>query len=161
MPPTNQTPPPWCQLSTLAVFNTAPMPVVMPQPSKSNNFIWCSFVDFATAISGNTVYSSKCRCTHVVINPVLPSLLQTCGAVRHQPFCRWRVSFGINWFLLDKQNLHLPHSGVQRNDVILHPPHSSPAPLHYHTCHLRDRVCGTLGILTAECGKHPVWHRQR
>ena len=45
--------------STLAVFNTAPMPVVMPHPSRqifSSGALWLTF---ATAISGRTVYSLK------------------------------------------------------------------------------------------------------
>ena len=43
--------------STLAVFSTAPMPVVMPQPSRQTFSSGASLLTLATAISGNTVYS--------------------------------------------------------------------------------------------------------
>ena len=43
--------------STLAVFSTAPMPVVMPQPSRQTFSSGALSLIFATAISGRTVYS--------------------------------------------------------------------------------------------------------
>ncbi len=45
--------------STLAVFSTAPIPVVIPQPSKHTLSSGAAWLIFATAISGNTVYSEK------------------------------------------------------------------------------------------------------
>ena len=45
--------------STFAVFNTAPMPVVMPQPSKQTFSSGALSLILATAISGSTVYSLK------------------------------------------------------------------------------------------------------
>src|SRR5207249_10175640 len=44
---------------TLAVFSTAPMPVVMPQPSRQTLSSGARAFTFATAISGSTVYSEK------------------------------------------------------------------------------------------------------
>ena len=42
--------------STLAVFNTAPIPVVTPQPSKQALSSGAALLIFANAISGTTVY---------------------------------------------------------------------------------------------------------
>ena len=44
---------------TLAVFSTAPMPVVTPQPSRQTFSSGASVRIFASAISGTTVYSAK------------------------------------------------------------------------------------------------------
>ena len=44
---------------TLAVFSTAPMPVVMPQPSRQTLSSGARAFTFATAISGSTVYSEN------------------------------------------------------------------------------------------------------
>ena len=44
---------------TLAVFSTAPMPVVMPQPSRQTLSSGARALTFATAISGSTVYSEN------------------------------------------------------------------------------------------------------
>ena len=43
--------------STLAVFSTAPMPVVMPQPSRQTFSSGAALLIFASEISGSTVYS--------------------------------------------------------------------------------------------------------
>ena len=43
--------------STLAVFSTAPMPVVMPQPSRQTFSRGASLLILATETSGSTVYS--------------------------------------------------------------------------------------------------------
>ena len=45
--------------STLAVFKTAPIPVVTPQPSKQMVSNGASRRTLASAISGTTVYSAK------------------------------------------------------------------------------------------------------
>ncbi|MCY1182253.1 hypothetical protein D9M73_228060 [compost metagenome] len=45
--------------STLAVFSTAPMPVVTPHPSRHTFSRGASFGIFAKEISGNTVNSEK------------------------------------------------------------------------------------------------------
>jgi hypothetical protein len=42
--------------STFAVFSTAPMPVVTPQPRRHTLSRGASFRIFASAISGTTVY---------------------------------------------------------------------------------------------------------
>ncbi len=44
---------------TLAVFITAPMPVVTPQPSRHTSSSGASLLIFASEISGTTVYSEK------------------------------------------------------------------------------------------------------
>jgi hypothetical protein len=44
---------------TFAVFLTAPMPVVTPQPSRQTFSRGASLRIFATAISGSTVYSEN------------------------------------------------------------------------------------------------------
>ncbi len=44
---------------TLAVFSTAPMPVVMPQPSRHTFSSGASARIFASAISGTTVHSAN------------------------------------------------------------------------------------------------------
>ena len=44
---------------TFAVFSTAPMPVVMPQPSRQTFSSGASARILASAISGTTVYSAK------------------------------------------------------------------------------------------------------
>ena len=44
---------------TFAVFNTAPMPVVIPQPSRQTLSSGAAGLIFAKAISGSTVYSEK------------------------------------------------------------------------------------------------------
>jgi len=44
---------------TLAVFSTAPIPVVMPHPSRQTFSSGASGRTFASAISGTTVYSAK------------------------------------------------------------------------------------------------------
>ena len=44
---------------TLAVFNTAPMPVVTPQPSRQTSSSGASLLTLASEISGSTVYSEK------------------------------------------------------------------------------------------------------
>ena len=44
---------------TLAVFITAPMPVVTPQPNKQTSSNGASLFTFASEISGSTVYSEK------------------------------------------------------------------------------------------------------
>ena len=45
--------------STLAVFSTAPIPVVTPQPSRQTFSSGASLGIFAREISGSTVYSEK------------------------------------------------------------------------------------------------------
>ena len=45
--------------STLAVFMTAPMPVVTPQPSRQTSSSGASGLTLASDISGSTVYSEK------------------------------------------------------------------------------------------------------
>ena len=45
--------------STLAVFSTAPMPVVTPQPSRQTLSSGAAGLIFASAISGTTVYSEN------------------------------------------------------------------------------------------------------
>ncbi len=45
--------------STLAVLSTAPMPVVMPQPSRQTLSSGAALLILARAISGTTVYSEK------------------------------------------------------------------------------------------------------
>ena len=45
--------------STLAVFNTAPIPVVMPQPKRHTFSKGAALLILAKAISGTTVYSEK------------------------------------------------------------------------------------------------------
>ncbi len=45
--------------STLAVFSTAPMPVVTPQPSRHTLSKGAAGLILASAISGTTVYSEK------------------------------------------------------------------------------------------------------
>ncbi len=45
--------------STLAVLSTAPMPVVMPQPSRHTFSSGALSLIFATEICGSTVYSLK------------------------------------------------------------------------------------------------------
>jgi len=45
--------------STLAVFITAPMPVVTPQPSRQTFSSGAALLILASAISGSTVYSEK------------------------------------------------------------------------------------------------------
>jgi len=45
--------------STFAVFNTAPIPVVTPQPSRQTLSSGASLRTFASAISGTTVALAK------------------------------------------------------------------------------------------------------
>jgi hypothetical protein len=45
--------------STFAVFITAPMPVVTPQPSKQTSSHGAVLLTLAKEISGNTVYSEN------------------------------------------------------------------------------------------------------
>ena len=44
---------------TFAVFSTAPIPVVTPQPSKHTSSSGADLFTFANEISGNTVYSEN------------------------------------------------------------------------------------------------------
>ncbi|MNR41431.1 hypothetical protein D3C85_1598190 [compost metagenome] len=44
---------------TLAVFTTAPMPVVTPQPSRHTSSSGAAGFTLASEISGSTVYSEK------------------------------------------------------------------------------------------------------
>ncbi len=54
---------PWTELlnvdQTFAVFSTAPIPVVIPQPNKQTLSNGASGLILATAISGSTVYSEN------------------------------------------------------------------------------------------------------
>ena len=45
--------------STLAVFSTAPIPVVMPQPRRQTLSSGAALLTLASAISGTSVYSEK------------------------------------------------------------------------------------------------------
>ena len=45
--------------STFAVFITAPIPVVTPQPNKHTSSNGAALLTFANEISGNTVYSEN------------------------------------------------------------------------------------------------------
>src|SRR5689334_1904674 len=96
---------------TLAEFSTAPMPVVIPQPSKQTFSRGAFFGIFASAISGNTVYSEnvevpmKCRiCLPFFENRLVPSGMSPLPCV---------ARIATHRFVLpDLQNLHFLHSGV-------------------------------------------------
>src|SRR5688500_4924903 len=96
---------------TVAEFSTAPTPVVMPQPSQHTFTSGASFGIFASAISGNTVYSEivdvpmKCR----ICSPFFEKRLVPSG-IKPLP-CVARIATQ-RFVLPDLQNLHFLHSGV-------------------------------------------------
>src|SRR5262245_26145247 len=96
---------------TFAEFRTAPMPVVMPQPSKQTFSSGAFLLIFASAISGSTVYSEnvdvpmKCR----ICLPFFEKRLEPSG-IKPLP---WVARIATQRLVLpDLQNLHSPHSGV-------------------------------------------------